>query len=153
MNNYVVVKTRTIFFYFYILLRVIKTLLIYSVFANILFIFAHVSIRLYQGSNAYIDYLNDNALKIILIFTISSLFYIGFLAEHHIKLSFYFFTMPFIFAFTTYYLSFSFSMSYYLIFPSIMTGLFLITVIEKPVKKLSYKYKKLPIVNESFQTV
>lgn len=148
MDNKVVIKTKTVFFYLYKILNFLKQVNAYLVAGGILFVISHAGYRIYEGSNAYVDYLNNNPQQMIMLLFATICLFIGYSIDKKIKLRLGIVGIPAIFLFVTYYLSFSFSLEHYLILPTLLTSLFVLTVSEQFCKKLKYKYKIVMVVDE-----
>lgn len=152
MDNKVMVKTKTIFFYVYKIFNLLKQINAYLVVGAVAFVIVHASSRIYNGANKYVDFLNDNAEQMMMLLFITVACFIAYSLDKKIKLRLGIIGIPSIFLFVTYYLSFAFELKYYMALPVLLTSLIFLTIAEKVFKKFRYRYVLVEIVNKEYDT-
>ena len=152
MNNKIMIKTKTIFFYIYKIFNIIKQINAYLVAGSIVFIILHASSRIYHGANKYVDFLNNNAEQMMLLLLMTAVLFIFYSLDRKIKLRLAILVIPSIFLFVTYYLSFAFELKYYMTLPFLLSSLLTLTLCEKVFKKFRYRYTLVEIVDNEYET-
>lgn len=150
--NKVMIKTKTVFFYLYKILNFFKQINAYLVAGAVIFVVLHAAYRIYEGSNKYVDYLNENPQQMLMLLVVTIMLYYGYSMDKKIKLRLGILAVPSIFLFVTYYISFAFSLEYYITLPAMLSSLVALTLLEKVCKKFRFKYILAEIVSEEYET-